>query len=407
VVTPEGRVVIDHDHHLGEGVLYLWRTLLAWAFGPDQVPSLRDFDSTLGAFTARPEFVKALGGEDDTGCRYSTGRKLQVCHYAAGLKEGAGVVYAQARTQRTIRALYDYRFQYFKLMLYNVVLGLLLAWWMSRSILQPVHDLRSQVLTRADFAQYGAGLKLDRRDELGALTEAFNALLAALSARAKANEEFLSDLAHEFKNPVAAVRTCAENLADTDGIDKDKAARISKILSNSSARLDALLNEFLELARAEAGMPGEKREAVDVGLLAGNVCDSVRQDERYRDREITFVSVDGSLTVEGVARRLEMALRNLIDNGAAFAGSGGRVDVRVGREQDQVVITVSDNGPGITAEHLPRVFERFFTTRGEKLGTGLGLAITRATIEAHGGKVRAESESGKGAVFVVHLPLTQ
>ena len=111
---------------------------------------------------------------------------------------------------------------------------------------------------------------------------------------------------------------------------------------------------------------------------------------------------DTRLLVTGVASRLESALRNLLDNALSFARSRVTVDVR--REGEQVVLAVSDDGPGVPAEDVARVFDRFFTTRGDRRGTGLGLALARAVVEAHGGTIVVDSRPAEGARFVVRLP---
>jgi signal transduction histidine kinase len=108
--------------------------------------------------------------------------------------------------------------------------------------------------------------------------------------------------------------------------------------------------------------------------------------------------------VHGVASRLESVLRNLIDNALSFART--RVHVEVRREGQDAEVVVSDDGPGITAEDMPHVFERFFTTRGDRRGTGLGLALARAVVEAHAGTIQAQSPPEGGARFVVRLPFT-
>jgi two-component system sensor histidine kinase ChvG len=99
-------------------------------------------------------------------------------------------------------------------------------------------------------------------------------------------------------------------------------------------------------------------------------------------------------------------LRNLLDNALAFSGDAGHVRLEVAREDRFARIVVSDEGPGILQEHLPRVFDRFFTTRGDRRGTGLGLALARAIVEAHGGTISAESPPEGGARFTVRLPFT-
>jgi two-component system sensor histidine kinase ChvG len=306
-------------------------------------------------------------------------------------------VYVQGTSRRALEALYESRRQLLKLTAFVLALGLVLAWWMGRRMVRPVEDLRGEVLRRARAAVPRAELPVEREDEVGELTLAFNALLAALAERSRANEAFVADLAHEFKNPVAAIRACAERLGEEGPLDDTRAKRLADVLQKSSRRLDTLVTQFLELARAEAGLPNEQRETFDVAALARGIAEASHAKVRVD-------APDRSFEVRGVPHRLEAAIRNLIDNATHFAGEDGEVVVGIAEAEGKVQIAVDDAGPGIAKEDLPRVFDRFFTRRAE--GTGLGLALTRAVVEAHGGNVRAESPGALGgACFVVLLPL--
>jgi anti-sigma regulatory factor (Ser/Thr protein kinase) len=159
------------------------------------------------------------------------------------------------------------------------------------------------------------------------------------------------------------------------------------------------------VARAEAGLPNEERAEENVGTLAEALVRAARDDGRHPGVEVAFACSEPAATrVRAVAHRLDALVRELLENARSFAGEGGRVDVRVEGEGDEVVVTVSDTGPGIGPEDLPRVFSRFFTTRGRARGTGLGLALVQAVAQAHGGSVSVRSSPGRGATFEVRLP---
>jgi two-component system sensor histidine kinase ChvG len=318
---------------------------------------------------------------------------LQVC--AAAERVGDLVVLVEGSSRRALGALYDSRRQLTKLTGFVLALAIVLWWWMVRRMVRPVEALRSEVLARADAAVPRADLSIARRDEIGDLTAAFNTLIAALGDRTRATEAFVADLAHELKNPVATVRACAERLHDAKSAD-DGTRRMADALDKSAARLDAIVSQLLEVARAEAGLPNEPREAVDVAKIARAVA--------ANDTRVDVKGADAPALVRGVALRVESVVRNLVDNGLAFAGQSGWVRVRVGTSTGSVVLSVEDSGPGIAKDDLPRVFDRFYTTRGAERGTGLGLALVRAIVEAHGGTVLAESPPGQGARFIVTLP---
>lgn len=274
-----------------------------------------------------------------------------------------------------------------------------LGWWLGWRMVRPIERLREQALAQVETLVPGADLELPRSDEFGELTAAFNRLLAELRTRAQEKEAFVADLAHEFKNPVAAIRAASEALEGGPG-DEARLARLSRILGDSSRRLDELVTQFLELARAEAGMRADAREPVDVGALGKHCVERMAADERFSG--LTFgCDVGDASVVDGVASGLQTVVDNLLENAASFASS--EVTLRVEGE-DPVRITVRDDGPGIAEADRDRIFERFYTRRASGKGTGLGLAMVRAIVEAHGGRVAADAPVEGGTAITAWLP---
>ncbi|MGM0557933.1 MAG: HAMP domain-containing sensor histidine kinase [Myxococcota bacterium] len=304
------------------------------------------------------------------------------------------VVYAVEDSVRGVRMLEQAQYPVFKLvfqvLLVSIIVGIWLGWWSVR----PIERLREQVRDRAEKPVSTESVQTDERGEIGDLAEAFNALLDALEQRRRENEAFMADMAHEVKNPVAAIRTAAERLETGEPIDADRAERLAKIIDDSGTRLETVVGRFLELARAEAGLHGAEREPVRLDKLTEALVETFRHDERY---DCEFVLEAEPIEVEASSGHLESALRNLIENAASFAES--RVTVTVQRLEDEAVVIVEDDGPGIDEDDLLHVFDRFYSRRHDDSGTGLGLAITRAVARAHGGEVEVESEVGVGTTF--------
>lgn len=409
VVRTDGTERFDADRDQGTDLVHQVGTLF---FGPDGAPTLREFDETLGPLTTRAEVVRVTLDSSplESGCRTSPGGKLLVCHAVRPVKTRNGeaeAIYVQESSRRAVRALYDLRYHLLRLSVLMLPLALGFSWWMGRRMVRPIVWLRDRVVEKTKSANPRADLEPPPGNEVADLAEAFNDLLGALDDKRKENEAFVADLVHEFKNPVAAIRACADSLG-SGGVDEKRAARLAKILADSSVRLDALVSQFLELARAEAGMPNEARAKVDLGALARGVVSSI-EPSHPEVRFFVDAPEDASVSVDGVEPRLGSIVRNLVDNAASFAGDGGEVRTIVRSSGDEVVLEVSDTGPGIAEKDLPHMFERFFTTRAvaterRQKGTGLGLALVKAIVEAHGGRVGVESPPGKGATFVVYLP---
>lgn len=288
----------------------------------------------------------------------------------------------------------------------------LLAGWLGWRMVRPIERLRDEVRRKLDGRSTAGDLDASRRDELGDLARAFNLLLDQLDARRRQNEAFVADLAHEFKSPVAAIRAAAEALDQRPAAELDPARleRIVRILRDSGHRLDVLLSQLLELARAEAGMLDAERTELDLAALARGIVGSFAEDPRYAALAFEVeveVEAGEPLTMFGVASAIETAVRNLVDNAASFARAHVRVSVRA--RGGRLVVEVDDDGPGIAPEHLDRVFDRFFTQPrpnaepGTRAGTGLGLALVRAVALAHGGAVAVGEAPLGGARFCLEL----
>jgi two-component system sensor histidine kinase ChvG len=395
-----GTAMVDVDHDTprvpGEGAS---RVLL----GSKGLTTLEQFQAALGPLEARAEVIEAMAGTVSADCRSGPHWDFVVCYAARPVQRWGqvAVLYVEDSSHR-YAALHDLRPELGRLTLFTLPFALMLALWMGRRIVRPIENLRRQTLARAAEANPRAVLAPRAGDETGDLANAVDALLSALGEQRAANEAFLTDLVHEFKNPVATIRACAESLAATPP-DEARAARLARLLLESSTRLDTLVSQFLDLARAEAGMPHEPRTTVDLAALARGLVHGMSESARFAATKFEL-EAPASAEVVGVGYRLDSVVRNLLENAASFSGDAGVVTVTVRAESGHVALSVTDTGPGIAEQDLPNVFTRFFTTRGRERGSGLGLALARAVIEAHGGRVSVSSPPGQGATFQFELP---
>lgn len=398
LLDASGAVLIDHDYDWGRdlseragGVVLGRKPLLgaphelAWGEG--------DLRTVLERGEAQ-------------GCQDAAESGMVVCFAARVVERDGGrrVLHVQDSAERPLPLLYALRFQLGRLTLVITPFALLLAWVVGHRLVGPIEALRDQVLSKVKQRRPEPDLRAPSSHETAQLADAFNTLLKRLEQRQNDNQAFVADLVHEFKNPVATIRACGESLSASE-VTPERAQRLSRLLYESSARLDALVSQFLELARAEAGMQSESRESLDLAALARARVHRVREDERWA--KLTFeLDAPTPARVRGVPERLETVLDNLLANAASFAAAEGKVSIVVNSGAQQVELRVSDDGPGIAPEDAPHVFERFFTTRRHDKGTGLGLALVRAIVEAHGGSVAVRSELGVGATFIARLPVS-
>jgi two-component system phosphate regulon sensor histidine kinase PhoR len=218
--------------------------------------------------------------------------------------------------------------------------------------------------------------------------------------------DFVANASHELRTPVAAIVGVADTLMAGAAEDPEARGTFLEILARHSRRLAQLTGDLLDLARMEAGYkPRVESVPVDAALEA--VASSLRA--RAEDKRIQLeVTPAAGLVLQAERAAVEQILTNFVDNAVKYTPDGGRVRLFAAPEREKIRLTVEDTGPGIDAEHLPRLFERFYrvdSARSRELGgTGLGLSIVRHLALANGGDVGVESEVGRGSRFFVDLP---
>ncbi|HNS20738.1 MAG TPA: ATP-binding protein [Sedimentisphaerales bacterium] len=221
--------------------------------------------------------------------------------------------------------------------------------------------------------------------------------------------DFVANVSHELKTPVTSIQGFAEALQEGGLADPEQMRRYVGIIVKHSQRLNAIIDDLLTLSRLEDGSERRVISLEDHNLkdiLQGAIeLSSVKAEDKRM--KVTLVCAD-EVQLRVNAPLLEQAVVNLIDNAVKYSEPGTTVEVRVDSQRDETAIRVTDHGCGIPAEHLDRIFERFYVvdkSRSRKLGgTGLGLAIVKHIAQVHGGCVTVESTPGKGSTFTLHLP---
>jgi len=219
-------------------------------------------------------------------------------------------------------------------------------------------------------------------------------------------QEFLSNVSHELRTPLTAIIAFVETLETGALEDPESSQRFLSIIRKNASRMHALIDDILELTAIEGGNVTLRPATVDLYELVGDVCSSLAA--KASAQNVTLENrVEPDVVVHADPRRLEQMLTNLIDNGIKFSRENGTVSISHERgTRDRIF--VQDNGDGIPAQHLERLFERFYRVdraRSRDMGgTGLGLAIVKHLALLHGGEVTVTSELGKGTTFVIHLP---
>lgn len=258
------------------------------------------------------------------------------------------------------------------------------------------------------FLQVHAGLLLDSRQEKIGAVIAMNDV-TRLRRLEEVRKEFVANVSHELRTPITSIKGFVETLQEGAIERREDALRFLAIIARQVDQMNAIIEDLLLLSRVEREEESESiaREEVRLKELiegALEVCAVKAESKKIR----LDLECDPELTVRANSALLSQALVNLIDNAVAYSEPGQAVEVKAKLEDARLRIRVKDQGAGIPAEHLPRIFERFYRVdkaRSRKLGgTGLGLAIVKHIVRAHHGQVTVESEPGKGSVFTISLP---
>ncbi len=424
VISPLGRIVADSHTLTGapppqranrakRNLLYRAGAYLLRPFlGARTIEPLPEGDyyerseRLLGA-----EIRSALQGESGAVERISPDRRSVTVYVAEPIRVADNVIGAALASQSTfpiLQDLYTVRLGILRIFIISVIVAMIISSLVATTIVRPLRQLRLE-----------AGAILDRRgrlrgrfrgsrkyDEIGDLSRALERLTRRLDEHVRFIESFAADVSHEFKNPLASIRTATEMLAEVD--EPEQRGRFLRMVELEIARMESLLAGVREITMIDAQLTSEVRTRVGVRALLERIVDGFR----LRERATVSIVLDAPpdpCDVMATEDRLIQVFVNVLENAISFSPSGGVVTIELRHEGTTIVTSIADQGIGIPEANLPRVFDRFFThhpdaTRPRASHTGLGLAIVKTIVEGYGGSIAPSNNEGGGATFEIKLP---
>ncbi len=357
----------------------------------------------------RPEIAAALRGEAGTALRVVAGRAVMYAAAPVAGEDGqpAGLVYLAAPLPPG--GLPGGAF----MSLAGAALGAILLALAAGSLLARRIAAPLENLARAANEVSGGDLQPDVPmasgiRELDGLGAAFQGMTASLRKAEVTQNAFVADVTHELRTPLTVIKGTIETLQDGALDDREGRGALLDSMQRESERLIRLVNDLLVLARANAGTLGMELQTLDLAELVRARCHQLGGLAARRGVGLAVTGAEGAM-VRGDADRLAQVLDNLLDNALRFSPPGSTVTVTLEAGAGEWSCAVQDQGPGIPAAHLGFIFERFYRADAARSrqagGAGLGLAIVRALVEAHGGRVQAESLPGQGATLRFWLPI--
>ncbi|MCI0458674.1 MAG: heavy metal sensor histidine kinase [Gemmataceae bacterium] len=336
------------------------------------------------------------------------GRQRLLVARLPGAADGR-VVVLMAGLEETDRTLGQLRTALFLAVPVMLVASALVAYLLAWRALAPVTAI-SQATRSITADALHHRLPVPRpHDELGQLSATINAMIARLEQSFTEMRRFTADASHELRTPLTVLRTEVELALGKALRPEETQALLGSVLEECQ-HLTRLTDQLLTLARRDAGLLQPHCEPVGLTALLQSVAETLQPLAEVKGLTLQVISgaKPGTDIVAADAGQLRQVFVNLIDNAVKYTPGGGAVTVELDADTTQFVIRVRDTGEGIPAEHLPRVFERFYRVdmaRSRELGgSGLGLSIARSIVEAHGGQIELESTPGTGTTCTVRLP---
>ncbi len=276
----------------------------------------------------------------------------------------------------------------------------------ARGLARPIQRMRDFALSLGK-GEFGGRLEIARPDELGELARQLNQMGARLKTLDDERRSFLVNASHELRTPISNVHVTIEALLQGAGEDPELRTRFLETALGETRRMTTRIQELLDLGRLEAGVVPIERQQTSLRHLVERAARAM--ETRTSSSEVTIAVRADDLLVAVDVERMLRALLNVLDNALKFAPRGSTIVIESKQQGASATMAISDEGPGIEPQDLPRIFEQFYTADRSRRrgGTGLGLAIARRIVEAHGGTITAASPPGHGAVFTIALPMVQ
>lgn len=272
-----------------------------------------------------------------------------------------------------------------------------------KSIVNPVSDIckKSKLIAQGDF-----NVKIDKKynDEIGELSDAINNMAAELKQSEKLKNDFISSISHELRTPLTAIKGWAETMQLCDS-DPSTMKRGLETIARETERLSGIVEEMLDFSSIKEKKVSLVKEKVDILAEIGEAVYMFKNRADAENKTLIYSEPKMLSAVLGDRNRLKQVFINILDNALKYTGEGGGISVSVSEKEENIVISVTDNGCGIPVNHLPNVTKKFYKANHLKRGSGIGLAIVDEIVDLHGGTLSIISEEGFGTTVTVSLPI--
>ncbi len=356
------------------------------------------------------EIQAALEGHYQAATRISSGGQVSVTLYTAipvrDKENIIGAVLVSQSTYRILQDLYELRLNIFKIFAVSILIAFAISFFLSLTISRPLKKLQRQALqimdSRGRLTAHFQPSKI--RDEIGDLGNSLHYLTKQVNKHIQFIESFSSDVSHEFRNPLASIRSASELLAEAGKReDQDKFA---EMIRKDIRRLEGLLADVREISCIDTRLEEDQKERISICSFLTAYIENFKNRYPEKCLKINVECKEGYLSVEIAEIRLYQVFDNLIGNAAEFSPENGTITISLTEGSGRIHISIADNGPGIADNEKEKIFERFYSGRkDENKHSGLGLSIVQAIIQGLGGSISVRDNKPSGCIFSLEFPI--
>ncbi|MBQ2889975.1 MAG: HAMP domain-containing protein [Clostridia bacterium] len=383
MLDKDARVMYDSNNGIMQGKLMPTAAILDAIDGNNNVEQLTDADDELIICAAVPIIEH---------------------------KAVTGVIYYQASAADTV----DFMNQIFATMLMltilvSIIIGVV-SFIMSGIITEPIRSL-TEKLSKAAEENTDYIIEKDTGGEIGQLIDSFNKMTRQIQIQETKRQEFVSNASHELKTPLSSIKLISDSLLNVQDAPREMVDEFLTDMNVQVDRLTRIVDKLLTLTRMDNSAVVSRMEfaVTDITELCTNIAKALRPLAEQKHIELSY-NADTPVYSKIERDRMWEAIYNVLDNSIKYTKEGGSVSLNVTKDENSVIIEISDTGIGIASDELYKIFDRFYRVdkarSRETGGTGLGLSIALTAVELHGGNIHVESEEGRGSTFRIIIPIT-
>ncbi len=363
--------------------------------------------SDIGKIYIIPEVIDTLKKKDHTVLRKKERRFYSCASILNQKSEKIGAVLIVSSAEEIFSVLDEIRKKLFLITIFTCAIIFVLAFFIANLIMEPLKKILV-VLEKISAGQLDQRIEIKNKNEFAQLASSFNKMTNKLAQIENTREEFVSNVSHELKTPLSAIKVLTESMLNEKDIPLDIYREFLSDINSEIDRMTNIVNDLLTLVKLDKKRFPLNISDTNLNNMLENIIKRLTPLADKKNIELEF-TCNKNIMLQADEMKLSLAISNLIDNGIKYTPSGGKVKINIDSDENFAYITVQDNGIGINESEQEKIFERFYridkTRDRETGGTGLGLSITNSTIIMHNGNIKLTSDEGLGTTFVITIPL--